>query len=154
MSRKVGAVLVKDNCIVSTGYNGPARGVSHCYERDFEFYDRLNSEKSAEQLKNDYPTICPRKDYGYKSGQGLHLCQAAHAERNAILQAARNGICTKDTILYCYCGVPCKDCMIEIINAGIKKIVCLGTEYDYDSYARILAIEAGIELVEIEEFII
>jgi dCMP deaminase len=106
LSRSIGAVLVKDKAIIATGYNGPPRGVPHCYSRN-ENYERR----------------CPRQVKGYKSGQGLELCIAGHAERNAILQAARMGISTKGATLVCHCGVPCKDCAIEIINAGIVEVV-------------------------------
>lgn len=147
LSRKIGAVLVKDNAIVSTGYNGPARGVKYCDERDSDFYNSLNdlSHQSHEFSKN----ICPRKQYGFKSGKGLHMCQAGHAERNALIQACRNGVSTKDTTLYCYCERPCKDCMVEIINAGISELVFLKKNYYYDKYSEILLKESNINYREI-----
>lgn len=169
LSRKIGSVLVKDKSIVSTGYNGPSRGVEHCNERSFEFYDyyldnceqtKINKEKNNEIWKNiqqkAFSVIkeCPRRIFGYTSGKGLHLCQAGHSERNALIQAARNGIATKDITLYCYCGVPCKDCMIEIINAGVKEIVCIKEEKDYDNYSRILAEEANVKITEIDKNLI
>jgi dCMP deaminase len=106
LSRSIGAVLVRDKSIISTGYNGPPRSVPECWMRN-----------------PSYIRECPRQLQGYKSGEGLHLCIAGHAERNAIVNAARLGIETKGTTLVCYCGVPCKDCMIEIINAGIVEII-------------------------------
>lgn len=106
LSRSIGAVLVKDKAVIATGYNGPPRGVPHCYSRNANWERR-----------------CPRQVQGFKSGQGLELCIAGHAERNAIIQAARNGINTKGTTLVCHCGIPCKDCAIEIINAGIVEVV-------------------------------
>lgn len=106
LSRGIGAVLVKDKSIVAVGYNGPPRGVPHCRSRN-----------------NNYERRCPRQVQGFKSGQGLELCIAGHAERNAILNAAREGISTKGATLICHCGVPCKDCAIEIINAGIVEVV-------------------------------
>lgn len=110
-SRQIGSVLVKNNTIVSTGYNGPPRGVRHCNEwNQEEGWPIDNNEK-----------ICPRRKMGYKSGEGIHLCPAVHSERSSLLAAAMNGISTKDAILYCHCGVPCAHCMIEIINAGVKK---------------------------------
>jgi len=156
LSRKIGAILVKDKAIISTGYNGPARNVKHCNERTLDFYVKLNniyySKNELEKLKGGREKIdkCPRKFFGYKSGQGLHLCQASHAERNALIQAARNGISTLNSSLYCYCTLPCKDCMIEIINAGVKKIVCLKGE-DYDKYSRVIANEAYITIKQIDE---
>jgi len=106
LSRQIGAVLVKDKSIISTGYNGPPAGIPHCDTRN----------ENGEQE-------CPRRLAGYESGEGLHLCIAGHAERNAVLNAAKMGICTNGTTLYCDCSVPCKDCLIELINAGITTIV-------------------------------
>lgn len=106
LSRSIGAVIVRDKSIVSTGYNGPPRGVPECWKRN-ESYERR----------------CPRQVMGFKSGEGLEHCIAGHAERNAIVNAARLGISTKGTTMVCYCGIPCKDCMIEIINAGIIEVV-------------------------------
>jgi len=106
LSRSIGAVIVRDKSIVSTGYNGPPRGVPECWNRN-----------------PNYERKCPRQLKGFKSGEGLYLCIAGHAERNAIVNAARFGIETKGTTLVCYCGIPCKDCLIEIINAGVIEIV-------------------------------
>ncbi len=145
MSRQIGAVLVKDNAIISTGYNGPARGMKHCNERNITFYNGLKPETPYEYNEPEsFPDICPRRIYNYKSGEGLHLCQAGHAERNALIQAARNGVSTKETTLYCYCCRPCKDCMIEIINAGISTLVYLIVDKDYDPYSATLLNESDI----------
>ena len=111
LSRQIGAILVMDKVVICTGYNGPPRGVPHCEG-----------------------SICPRRTAGYKSGEGLHLCPAAHAERNAIIQAARLGIMTKGSALYLNTQMPCKDCLIEIINAGINEVVCVDMKlYDEKS---------------------
>lgn len=145
LSRKIGAVLVRDHSIISTGYNGPARGTKHCNERDFYFYDKLEKVNNQKDVfKTDFPTICPRRDYGYKSGEGLHLCQAWHAERNALIQAARNGVSTLNTTMYLNAGHCCKDCCIEMINAGVKELVYLDNCSDYDNYASIILSEGGI----------
>lgn len=121
-SRKIGAILVLDKSIISTGYNGPPRGIPHCVG-----------------------TICPRKKLGYKSGEGLHLCPAGHAERNAIVNAARMGIGVKGSTMYCTCGVPCKDCMIEIINAGIHKIFVIEGTF-YDDLSKFLVTQSSINI--------
>lgn len=60
---------------------------------------------------------------GYASGDGLHLCPAAHAEMNAVVQAAALGVSTKGTWLYCDCGPPCSWCLRHLINAGVAQIV-------------------------------
>uniref|UniRef100_A0A6M3MCY3 Putative CMP/dCMP deaminase zinc-binding n=1 Tax=viral metagenome TaxID=1070528 RepID=A0A6M3MCY3_9ZZZZ len=99
LSRQVGAILVRDHSIVATGYNGPARGFPHCKMQ------------------------CPRKVAGYKSGEGLHICPAAHAEGNCIANAARLGVIVSNTTLYLNQTTPCKDCMILLVNAGITEVV-------------------------------
>ena len=101
LSRQVGAVIVRDNSIVSTGYCGPARGYPHC----------------------EGPT-CPRRlKEGYKSGENLDTCPSGHAEANAIANAARLGVNVSGTTLYLNCLIPCKNCMIAIVNAGITTVV-------------------------------
>jgi dCMP deaminase len=151
MSRKIGAVLVKDKNVVSTGYNGAAKGVLHCEMRPIEFYNDIEKNYGGIEIdEGDVVDICPRRLFGYKSGKGLHLCQAAHAERNAINQAAKNGISTKGASLYCYCPLPCCPCMIEIINSGIKRLVYLKAN-DYDIYSRVLLKESKMEYTEYEE---
>lgn len=67
--------------------------------------------------------VCPRRAKGYKSGEGLHECPAAHAEGNTIANAARIGASTIGTTLYMNCIIPCKDCAIILVNAGIVEIV-------------------------------
>jgi len=139
-SRHVGAVLVRNNTIIASGYNGPAKGIRTCAEwKKVEGWPIDNLE-----------LICPRRQEGYKSGEGLNICPAVHGERNTLLSAAINGIATKDSTLYAYCGVPCKDCCSELINAGVSKIVCLKMKEDYDSYGRLYLKEAKVELVEVE----
>lgn len=124
LSRKVGTIIVKDKSIISTGYNGPARGVSHCEELG----------GCLRRAKKDY-----------KSGAYLELCPASHAEQNAIALAARNGTSTMDGTIY-VTTFPCKDCMNSIINAGIKRIVFEG-DYNAELSKRI-AKEANIELIK------
>lgn len=149
LSRKIGAVLVKDKCIISTGWNGAPRGVKECNERSILFYNKLDNDSHFwASIFN--PKQCPRREFGYKSGQGLHLCQAGHAERNALINAGRNGISTKDTTLYCVCPLPCKECCIEIINAGVIRVVCLEGN-DYDGYSRVLLNEAKVKIKQIKE---
>jgi deoxycytidylate deaminase len=101
---------------------------------------------------------CPRKAAGAKSGQRMELCPAVHAERRALLWSARFGESTEDTVLYCWCGIPCKDCMAELIEAGVRKIVCLDdnkferkqpTAYNFGLSAR-LATEAKIEIIMVK----
>lgn len=100
LSRQIGAILVRDKSIISTGYNGPARGFPHCAGLE-----------------------CPRKTLGYKSGEGLEHCPASHAEMNCVANAARIGTNTYGSTLYMNSVIPCKFCAVILVNAGIHNIV-------------------------------
>lgn len=127
LSRKVGAVIVSEKHIISTGYNGPASGVKHCSEL-------------GGCIRRQMPD--------YKSGAYLELCPASHAEQNAIAFAAKFGIPTNGATIY-VTAFPCKDCMNSIINSGIKKIVYEG-EYNADLSKRIVS-EAGVEFIQLNK---
>jgi len=135
LSRQIGAILVRDKRIISEGYNGPPQGVPHCGER-WQCDDGLKKEWA---VHTSYPiaasNVCPRQLLGYKSGEGLEWCIAGHAERNALISAAYNGIATKGATLYMDCGIPCTPCLVEIINAGITEIVVAKLTY-YDKMAK------------------
>jgi dCMP deaminase len=146
LSRKIGSVLVKDNSIVSTGYNGPPRGVRTCDERWLVVHDKMRElagfdivEENSELYQRYLEGTCPRyiPEMGFKSGEGLEWCVAGHAERNSIINAARFGIETKGTKMYMDCGVPCTPCLVEIINAGVEEIIVTKMEY-YDKSAEYL----------------
>lgn len=143
LSRKIGAILVKDKTVLSMGYNGPPRNVMHCMDRNLYDPVIVNEIKKREIL--DKLEKCPRKILGFKSGEGLEYCIAGHAERNTIVNAARHGISVKDSTLYCNCPIPCSPCLIEIINAGIKEIVVTKMEY-YDLMGEWLVKESGIKI--------
>lgn len=95
LRRQVGAVLVKDSHVLSTGYNGAARGVEHC-------------------------KTCMRT--GIPSGERHELCRAVHAEANAIAQAALHGISTEGSTVYCT-HQPCFMCAKLLLNAGVRRVV-------------------------------
>lgn len=125
LRRQVGAVLVRDKRIISTGYNGAPRKLKHC------------SEVGCLRTEKDIP-----------SGERYELCRGVHAEQNAIINAAYYGISTQDTVMYCT-HQPCIICARIIINAGIEKVVHRG---DFqDDIALELMREAGIELVVVEK---
>ena len=135
LSRKIGAVLVRDKSVIGTGYNGPPRGVPSCGVRHKFDENLLNEYKKQTNICADKNVIlykCPRQILNFKSGEGLQWCVAGHAERNALINCARLGISTINTTLYLTCGIPCTPCLIEIINAGVKEIVV--TSYDYYDY--------------------
>lgn len=140
LSRKIGAILVKDKSIISSGYNGPPRGVPHCEKRyliDSGMRDYMREVIDIDPDDETYHETCPRYAMGFKSGQGLEWCVAGHAERNALINAARAGIKTKNCKVYMDCGVPCTPCMVELINAGIEEIIVTKMEF-YDISARYL----------------
>jgi len=162
-SRKIGAILVRDKSIVSTGYNGPPRGVNPCDERWItdEKMRQYVIDKQIKQPGNDgvspFENLtqsfytdhlegkCPRyvPEMGFKSGEGLEWCVAGHAERNALINAARSGIKTKNTIMYMDCGIPCTPCLVEILNAGVKEIVVTKWQF-YDVSAEYVLKESGL----------
>lgn len=139
LSRHIGSVLVMDKSIISTGYNGPPRGIPHCNERyiiDDEIRALIKS-KGKDPDNPKYHNVCPRYTAGFKSGEGLSYCVAGHAERNALNNAARNGIRTKGAKLYMSCGIPCSPCLVEIINCGVEEIIITKKSF-YDSSAKYL----------------
>jgi len=130
-SRQIGAILVKDNIVISTGYNGPAREIPECRERFLhddnmkEILCDMRYEKIS--IENAYKNkTCPRKFLKFKSGEGLEYCNAVHAEKNCLISAARMGISTKGATLYMNAEIsPCTQCFSACINAGIKEIVLI-----------------------------
>jgi len=121
--QKVGAIIVKDKRILATGYNGAPSGMDHCLEIG-----------------------CLRERLKVPSGERQELCRGLHAEQNAIIQAAKFGICIEGSTLYTtHC--PCITCAKMIINAGIRKVI-YGKEYA-DKRGLELLKEAGIEVVYI-----
>ncbi len=125
LRRKVGAVLVKDKRIISTGYNGPPTGLKHPDE-----------------------VGCLREKLGIPSGERHELCRGLHAEQNAIIQAALHGVSTKGSVLYCtHC--PCSLCVKMLINAGISKVIY--REGYPDWLAKEIAKEAGLPLVQFSQ---
>ena len=98
LKRQVGAIIVKDNHILSTGYNAAPEGIKGCNERGF----------------------CNRQDS--HQGENLCLCMSSHAEQNAIALAAKHGISCEGATIYINL-FPCSSCMKSIINSGIKEIV-------------------------------
>jgi len=110
---QVGAVLVRDYRILSTGYNGAPRGLPHCT-----------------------PETC--------NPEVEHCLATVHAELNAILCAAYNGVATRGSTLYCT-HTPCPACARAIINAGIKKVIFL--HWSISDNGLTLLEQAGIPAV-------
>ena len=125
LRRQVGAVIVKDNRIITTGYNGAPSGLKHCTEIGG----------------------CERQRLNIPSGQRHELCRALHAEQNAIIQAAKIGVSTEGATIYITLQ-PCVICAKMLVNAGITRIVHKG-EYP-DELSRSILEEAGIEVVAMD----
>jgi dCMP deaminase len=124
LRRSVGAVVVKDRRLLSTGYNGAPTHVRHCSE-----------------------TGCLREKLNVPSGERHELCRGIHAEQNAIIQAAFHGVSIRDASLFCT-NLPCSICAKMIINSGIKIIYYLSGYAD--SMSEQMLEEAGVSLIKID----
>jgi dCMP deaminase len=111
----VGAVIVRDKTILSTGYNGSIRGMPHCSE------------------------------VGHMMEEG-HCVATIHAESNAILQAAKNGVAIDDSAIYVTAS-PCWNCFKQVANSGIRRIVY--GEFYRDNRIFDVAKQLNIELVHL-----
>ena len=120
LRRHVGAVVVREKRILTTGYNGPPRGVPHC--------DVVG---------------CLREQLGIPSGQRQEICRGLHAEQNAIIQAALHGVSTEGGTVY-ITHQPCITCAKMIINAGIVRAVSASTYPD--ELSRDMLRDAQVEL--------
>ncbi|MCX8006557.1 MAG: cytidine/deoxycytidylate deaminase family protein [Coriobacteriia bacterium] len=116
--RQTGAVLVKDKRILATGYNGVPSGLAHCAD-----------------------VGCLRERLAIPSGANHELCRGIHAEQNAVIQAARHGICIDGSVAYCT-HQPCVLCAKILINAGVAEVV-YASPYP-DRLAEEMLDEAGV----------
>ncbi|MEW6218617.1 MAG: cytidine/deoxycytidylate deaminase family protein [Thermodesulfobacteriota bacterium] len=123
LRRQVGAVLVREKRILTTGYNGAPTRIAHCLD-----------------------VGCLRADRGVPSGERHELCRGLHAEQNALIQAALYGTPVDGASLYCT-NLPCAICTKMLINARLTGI------YYRDGYpdelGSSLLAEAGIPLVHL-----
>lgn len=99
-NRKIGAIIVRNKRIITTGYNGAPSGIQSCMERG----------------------ECLRRKLDIPSGTRQEICYAIHAEQNAIIQAAKLGISIEGATMYCT-HQPCVICAKMIVNAGICRVV-------------------------------
>jgi dCMP deaminase len=118
LRKRFGAIIVKNDVILSTGYNGAPRGRKNCSDLQF----------------------CLREHLGIPRGERYELCRSVHAEANAIISASREQML--GATMYMCCTSPddgsliggtnsCMMCKKQIINAGISKIVIRNTKEDY-----------------------
>jgi len=127
LRRQVGAVIVRDNRLLATGYNGAPNNVAHCFQ---------------------LPGGCLREARKIPSGERQELCRGLHAEQNAILQAAAFGVSLKGGDCYCT-HQPCVTCAKMLINAGIKRVVFLGDYPDELSLEMLKEAKITLERLEI-----
>jgi dCMP deaminase len=99
LRRNVGAVIVKEKRVLSTGYNGAPKGLKHCAE-----------------------VGCVRLQNNVEPGTRHELCRGVHAEQNAVIQAAYFGVSIKDSTMYTT-NFPCVMCAKILVNAGITEVV-------------------------------
>jgi len=153
LSRQIGAILIRDHSIVSTGYNGPPRGVPHCgherFMKDKELSKLLTSSRDYKEIwgVSDINNTCPRRLLQYDSGTHMELCPAQHAEENAVSNAARLGVSVLGTTLYMNSIIPCQKCYGTLINAGIVEIVVDNAKV-YDQYTNFLINNSSIVIRE------
>ena len=124
LRRQVGAVLVKNNQVIASGYNGAPKHTQHCEN-----------------------TGCLREQMNVPSGQNHELCRGVHAEQNTIIQAALNGTSLEKAALYCT-HYPCSICAKMIINSEIKQVYVLD-QYP-DNLSKELFADAGIEVLFVD----
>lgn len=147
LARKIGVILVRDKSIVSTGYNGPPRGVPHCGRERFMKDKALQDIVACRGFTNniELKSRCPRHVLGYRLGTRIELCPAQHAEENAISNAARLGVSVIGSTLYMNYCIPCKNCFGTLINAGIVEIVVESIEV-YDKWTQFLIDNSDIKI--------
>ena len=119
--RNFGAIIVKNDEIISTGYNGAPRGRINCSDRG----------------------SCARDEMNIPKGQRYELCRAVHAEQNAIISASRSDLLGSDIYLACHNArtgeidgdiQPCLMCRRFILNAGIRRVIVRNTRDTYTIY--------------------
>jgi dCMP deaminase len=128
LTRHIGAVIVKDNRQIATGYNGTPSGIKNCFE-------------------GGCPRCTARINGEIKPGESLDRCLCTHAEANAIMQCALfgNAGSTKGATMYSTFA-PCIECSKMAISVGITRLVVLA---DYPEDGTKLLNEANLELVKL-----
>ncbi|ORX91852.1 deoxycytidylate deaminase [Basidiobolus meristosporus CBS 931.73] len=122
MKRRVGCILVKNNRVISTGYNGKPRNLKNCNDGG-----------------------CERCNEGAKCGVDLGTCLCLHAEENALLEAGRERLeGPGHAILYCN-TCPCLGCAKKIVQVGVQEVV-YSQAYGMDEKTAEMFCEAGIQL--------
>lgn len=168
MKRRVGAVLVREKRVVSTGYNGTPRGVRNCGEGGC---GRCNSHGDGwgddQELGRTVDDVFSNGDGGgggerrpaangtrnlSRIGEALDECLCLHAEENALLEAGRERVSgggTEGAVLYCN-TCPCLRCTVKIVQCGVKEVI-YSLSYSMDAASRRVMEEAGVVLRQIPQ---
>ena len=132
---KSGAIIVKDNRILATGYVGAPTGLPSCDEVGHELVKRCEFRANETSKQNTFSI----------DAFSTHCIRTVHAEQNAIINCARNGVSTLGATLYCTM-TPCLTCAMTIIQAGIVKVIAKN-RYQKDEQTKKIFEQANIELV-------
>lgn len=124
---RAGAVIVRDNQIVSAGYAGAPSGLPHCDDVGHMFQDVIDEDGKRRK----------------------HCVRTIHAEKNAIVQAANKGVATDGATMYSSM-VPCWDCATMVVQSGIKRVVCKN-DYQASSRTKELFRVLGVALTIVED---
>lgn len=126
LRRSIGATIILDRRILTTGYNGAPSGLEHCADAG-----------------------CIREREKIASGERHELCRGLHAEQNAIIQAALSGVSIKGGTLYTT-HFPCTLCAKMIINAGIVRVVFASSYPDPLAQQLFAEVGAGVSMVQLD----
>lgn len=144
MKRRVGAVLVASNRILSTGYNGTPSGLLNCNQGGCARCNNTLPSPNANDNTNANGNANIVRSGSSACGQNLDECLCLHAEENALLEAGR----TKTAGATMYCNTcPCLRCAVKIIQTGISKVV-YQLEYSMDQRTKAIFKQAGVEITQ------
>lgn len=140
---QVGAVLVRDNRIISTGVNGTVDGADNCCEMPCNV---CNGTGEVEEIDTRITRTCPRCQGDGKITNGFTV----HAEQNLITTCAKNGISTNNATLYVTMS-PCPTCANLIVQSGIKKVI-YKSKYKDTSGVQLMK-SVGLEVIHYDDLI-
>jgi dCMP deaminase len=117
---EVGAVLVRNDRVISTGYNGTPARFLNCREGGCLRCEERHKLDEDPKYESPHPEVM--------EGKALDICLCVHAEQNALLSAARHGIAVDGSVLY-VTHQPCFSCLKEAIQAGVQQVIYVKAWY-------------------------